>query len=93
MDKRAEERESVKSRILERAKKDAAFKAQLVNDPRKAIESELGTSLPSNVQFHVVQETATNLYVVLPESPSRELSDQDLEAVTGGATDFTVLMY
>jgi hypothetical protein len=93
VNKRAEERERVKVRIVERAQKDEAFKAQLKSDPRKAIESELGKSLPANVQFHVVEETASSLYLVLPESPSKELSDQDLESVTGGATDFTFFMY
>jgi hypothetical protein len=93
VDKRTEERERFKSKIIERAKKDEAFKAQLISNPRKAIESELGKSLPAHVQFHVVEETASSLYVVLPESPSKELSDQDLESVTGGATDFTAFMY
>jgi hypothetical protein len=93
VNKRTEERERVKSRIIERAQKDEAFKSQLINDPKKAIESELGKSLPPHVQFHVVEETASSLYVVLPESPSKELSDQDLESVTGGTADFTAFMY
>jgi hypothetical protein len=92
MDARTELRNNVKSRVVERAKKDAAFKELLLSDPRKAVESELGQPIPSYVQFTVVQETSSNQCIVLPESPDQELSDEDLKSVSGG-TDAFINMY
>jgi hypothetical protein len=93
MEDRKEQREKTKSRIVERAQRDGEFKALLLKDPRKAVESELGITLPSHVQFQVVEESATKLCLVLPEAGKSELSDADLESVTGGAIDTLALMY
>ena len=93
MESRAELRSNAKKKLVERAKKDPAFKSLLLSDTRKAVEDELKIQLPSNVSFHVVQETAKEVYVVLPEEESRELSDKDLESVAGGFDDNVINMY
>ncbi len=51
-----------------------------------------GTKLPEGVQVRAVEETAETIYLVLPgASPLAgergELSDQELDAVTGGEGD------
>jgi hypothetical protein len=67
---------------------DESFRQRLLEDPRGAIEEELGTQLPEEVEVVAVEETAETIYLVLP-SDSRiggggELSERELEAMAGG---------
>ena len=61
---------------------------RLLEDPKAAVEEELGTRLPESVQVRAVEESAQTIYLVLPSaSPigeGGELSDQALESVAGG---------
>jgi hypothetical protein len=87
-------RAEVERRLVARSLEDDAFRLRLLEDPRAAVEEELGVQLPAEVQVRVVEETADTIYLVLPSaSPlgeSGELSDRELEAVAGGEyTDLT----
>jgi Nitrile hydratase, alpha chain len=81
-------RQEMERRIIQRSIEDEAFRRRLVEDPKAAVEQELGTRLPEEVQVRAVEETADTIYLVLPSaSPGGgggELSDQELEAVAGG---------
>jgi hypothetical protein len=81
-------RAEVERRLVERSLQDDAFRQRLLEDPRAAMEQELGVRLPEEVQVRAVEETADTIYLVLP-SASRigeggELSERELEAVAGG---------
>ena len=81
-------RAEVEHRIIQRSIEDEAFRRRLVEDPKAAVEQELGTRLPEDVRVVAVEETAETIYLVLPSaSPlgeGGELSDRELEAVAGG---------
>ncbi len=85
-------RAGVKRGLIERSLEDDAFRQRLLEDPKGAVEQELGTPLPAEVEIRVVEETADTVYLVLPfgASPSArggEIPDRDLESVAGGQDD------
>jgi hypothetical protein len=60
-----------------------------MEDPKGAVEEELGTRLPEEVRVVTVRRTADTIYLVLPSTPTagREdevLSDRELDSVAGG---------
>jgi hypothetical protein len=84
-------RAEMERRIVQRSIEDDAFRQQLLEDPKAAVEQELGSRLPEEVRIVTVEETADTIYLVLPSTPMAgaeggELSDQQLESVAGGDT-------
>ena len=89
----ASSRAQLERRLIERGLEDESFRQRLLEEPRAALEEELGARLPAEIQIRVVEETQDTIYLVLPSaSPigeGGELSDQQLEAVAGGELAFS----
>jgi hypothetical protein len=84
-------RAEIERKLIERSLQDESLRQRLLADPRAALEEELGTRLPEEVQVVAVEETADTVYLVLPlrsteAQEAGELSDRELEAVAGGAS-------
>lgn len=82
------------TKILERSATDLAFRQKLVANPREAFAEISGVDtakIPENVNIRFVESSGVPTYV-LPEyvSPDGELSEADLETVSGGTTVFCV---
>jgi len=81
-------RTEMEQRIIQRSLEDDAFRQRLLEDPKAAIEQELGTRLPAGVEIRAVEETPETVHLVLPGRPTDvepgELSDRELESVAGG---------
>ena len=82
-------RQEMERRLIEKSVEDESFRQRLIEDPKGAVEQELGTRLPEEVRVVSVEETADTIYLVLPSTPmagseDRALSDQELESVAGG---------
>jgi hypothetical protein len=77
-------RGEAEQRIRARAESDPAFRAELLDNPRKALEAELGVQIPERVSVRVHEESLSEVHLVLPAS-QEDLSDADLELVAGGA--------
>ena len=80
--------------MIGRASKDETFKQELLSNPKAVVERELrrqhpDARLPEHVQLHVLEETPTTRYLVLPAKPVVEsgeaLSDADLAQVSAAA--------
>jgi hypothetical protein len=89
-------RAGVERRIVQRSIEDEAFRQRLIEDPKGAVEQELGARLPEEVRVVAVKETADTIYLVLPSaSPlgeGDELSDRELVSVAGGCSGETYIV-
>jgi hypothetical protein len=85
-------RAEMERRLMKRSLEDEEFRQSLIADPKGTMEQELGTQLPESVEVRAVEESAEIIYLVLPSASrvgqGRELADQELEEVSGGATNF-----
>ena len=94
-------RKEAEARLVQRAIQDEQFRSLLLSDPRAAAQQELGIELPASVRFHVIQESPSDLYMVLPLKPAAlksmiagdELSDTELDSVSGGDDTGTCFTY
>jgi hypothetical protein len=73
---------SLKDQIIERAQADAAFRAELVADPKAAIHAAFGIELPVGMQ--VVEEAVDEVVLVLPTAKRDQVSDVELAGLAGG---------
>ena len=73
----------LKDRILSKAEEDGEFRARLIADPKAAIASEVGTTIPDGFDVVVHEDSATTAHLVLPPSPA--LTEAELEAVAAGS--------
>jgi hypothetical protein len=83
-------RAEMERRLIGKSVEDESFRRRLIEDPKAAVEQELGTRLPEDVRVVTVEESADTIYLVLPSTPMKggkgvALSDQELESVAGGA--------
>jgi len=73
--------------VLARAETDVAFRQQLLTNPHRAIHDAFGVRVPADLRLRFIERGAdVDALVVLPDLrvPLDELSDVDLERVTGG---------
>ncbi len=81
--------ESIEVRILDRAKEDPEFKQRLLTNAKDVFEQELGQKLPESLEIEALQQSPQKLYVLLPmnrDEVAPELSEEELEAVSGGSS-------
>jgi len=73
-------------KIVAKAWRDPAVKAELIANPAAALKAE-GIDVPAGMTVTVVEDTDKQFHLVLPPVPTDELSDEALDAVAGGASD------
>ena len=87
-------RQEMERRLVQRSIEDEAFRQRLIEDPKGALEQEMGARLPEEVRIVTVEETQDTIYLVLPSTPvagaeGGELSEQQLESVAGGGDSWS----
>jgi hypothetical protein len=63
-------RDYLNEEIIIKAWQDEGFRRRLVDDPRAALESELGIRIPAEMKLHIHEEHGHDLHLVLPPPPS-----------------------
>lgn len=84
--------QDVSRQLAERAARDPQFRQQLMDNPRQAVREELGMEIPGDVEITVLEETPSQVYVILPAGAAsgQGLSDADLEQAAGGFAPTTI---
>ncbi len=79
--------ESLQEQVIARAMKDPAFREALLSNPRAVLAQEYNFRIPEGVAVRVLEEQPNTFTLVLPaaEVTLLELSDAELDAVSGGA--------
>jgi hypothetical protein len=70
-------------KIIAKAWRDPAFKAELIANPAAALKAE-GIDVPAGMAVTVLENTDKKFHLVLPPVPTGELSDETLNDVAGG---------
>ena len=73
----------MRTRIIDKAVNDPAYRAKLLDDPRAAVGEELGVPVPDSLAIHVHEESPADAHLVLP--PSSHLGETDLRTVAGSS--------
>ena len=88
-DTNVQARKRTEAQVIDRAMKDAAFRAELLADPKAVFRRELGMEVPDRITVEVLEETPSTVYLVLPQAVTvvnAELTDAELDSVAGGWT-------
>ncbi|SMD07417.1 hypothetical protein [Rhizobium sp. RU36D] len=75
-------RATLEQAIRTKASAEPAFRAQLTEDPAKALKAAFDLDVPAGFTIRVVTEAAGEMVLALP-SPRGELNDDELDAVPG----------
>jgi hypothetical protein len=89
-------RAEIERTLVQRSMEDDSFRQRLLDDPKATVEQELGRKLPESMEVRAVEETADTIYLVLPSASAvgegEEISDEALEAVSGGGPALTSVL-
>ena len=81
--------------LVAKAWNDEKFREQLISNPKRIVEQELGEELPEDINVEIIQEPLNTLYIVMPTKPeiSEELGEEELENVAGGFAASLMTVY
>ena len=60
------------------------FRERFKNNPREVLMEESGEAIPENIKIAVVDFDEVDLFIPLPATEKEELSDDELDGVSGG---------
>ena len=86
---------TVQEQVIARAMKDPAVRQALLSNPRAVLTREYNVLLAEEVTLRVLEEPPHTFTLVLParEEAMQELTDAELEAISGGCPPPTLSNY
>jgi hypothetical protein len=78
------ENDTVFGKIIAKAWRDPAFKAELIANPAAALKAE-GIDVPAGMAVTVLENTDKQFHLVLPPVPTDEIPDEELDGIVGGS--------
>jgi len=79
-----EEKDKFLQDIIDKTAESLEFRAEFRANPKNIIEEKLRFRLPENMEIVVLEDSPDKIHIVLPSPPREELSEIELEAVSGG---------
>ena len=70
------------AQVVEKSAVDADFREQLLADPKAAISSELGITIPDSMNIIIHESDMQTVHLALPPDPN--ITEEQLEAVSAG---------
>jgi hypothetical protein len=77
MEEEMKEQNKKYAKLIAKVWSDASFKERLLADPRAVLEAE-GISVPPGVDVKVLEQTYTQLFLVIP-TPPLDVNIQDID--------------
>lgn len=81
-------RKQLEEVLIRKSSEDAAFRRELLANPKAILFKEFGIQVQGDLKITVLEESASNLFLVLPTRPQAagtgELAEHELESVAGG---------
>lgn len=85
--------DSVEEKVVKKAWKDLNYRRELLSNPASKVIEETGRDMLPSVEIEVLEESQSQLHLILPEEAAtlandaqdtEELSEAELDAVSGG---------
>ncbi len=70
------------AQVVEKSAVDADFREQLLADPKAAISSELGITIPDSMNIRVHESDMQTVHLALP--PDSHITEEQMEAISAG---------
>ncbi len=70
------------AQVVEKSAVDADFREQLLADPKAAISSELGITIPDSMNIRVHESDMQTVHLALP--PDSNITEEQMEAISAG---------
>jgi hypothetical protein len=71
------------SKIIAKCWSDPQFKKRLMDDPEGTLKAE-GVAIHEGVHLIILEDTKQTHHLIIPEKPSSELSQEQLENIAAG---------
>ena len=68
--------------IVDKSAVNSDFRQQLLADPKSAISSELGITIPESMNIEVHESDMQTVHLALP--PDSNITEEQLEAISAG---------
>ncbi len=86
-------RRDFEAELIAKTWEDKEFREKLLQDPKAMVEKLGGEKLPSDMKVTVLEETANQVYLVIPRNPDDQLSEAELSTIAGGVGADSLALY
>ena len=76
-------RNQIEAFITRKATENNSYRERVLSDAKSVMEMEMGVKLPESFNYQAVEESATQIYIVLPLSTSTVV-ESDLARLAAG---------
>jgi len=76
-------RNQIEAMIIAKASRDITYKDKLLTDAKSVMEIEMGVKLPDTFNYKAIEESANQIYIILPLSTSTVV-ESDLAKLAAG---------